>query len=225
MEPIFTLQPIARFSPVWTRLSHHRVTRFSGAIAHQSGWGTFALTLSRLGCLSLSALRDNPLRLFNRHPRREATESEERPIGPFCPSADVDFSILTGTGDRAHNVNPLPCRKSTLKQGPGSRPRLARTQCEITRLHRNTCTARMAPFGLPRLCCRKRSARRRSSKTAMSRSTRKSRSRFIKRTVTASVIALRTRKPVTWAMASSRRRFSCSALIAASVAGFGLRAW
>ena len=46
---------------------------------------------------------------------------------------------------------------------------------------------------------------------------RTSRSRFIRRTGTASPMAFRTRKPVAWAIASSRRRFSCSALTAASV--------
>ena len=38
--------------------------------------------------------------------------------------------------------------------------------------------ASVAPFGLPRLCCLRRMARRRSSKTALSRSTTKSKSRF-----------------------------------------------
>ena len=80
----------------------------------------------------------------------------------------------------------------------------------------NSFAGASTSFGLQMPCCRMRTAIFRSSSIAVSRWATKSRSRLISRTGTVSPIALSTRNPEACASASSRPRFSCLALKAAS---------
>jgi len=96
-----------------------------------------ALRIQRLFCRLPSRLRDNPLRFLNGHSVRNVAGSEQRPIRAFHPISDTYFShISAGAGNRADDLNLFLCLKPPREQSPCSGPRLARAECEISRLQR-----------------------------------------------------------------------------------------